>query len=248
MKNIVLVLIITLGIGGISSNLIAQEEVFEHQQLIKNFISTDWTKVYKAKDSLLNIGKPAIPDLIKLLDAPKAFRKLENTADLIYPGTTEFYGHGWFIGYDLDWIAIRAGWALENLTLRNFGFKENAITEKELIELHKDNYAEYIETGKHDVNFERLKFQKLDSIINNVTKWWVENENDWTALEGLKDAIFSDDIVRQLEAIQQMRYPRFKIKGYNQEWFDLEIKVRIIELNKTDNEQLKLQTGYLLRK
>lgn len=248
MKNIVLILLIFLGIGGTNSNLIAQDDDFEYQQLIKDFTSNDWTIVYKAKDSLLNIGKSVIPDLIKLMNDTKAFRKLENTADLIYPGATEFYGHGWFIGYDLDWIAIRAGWALENLTLQNFGFKDNTITEKKLIELHKDNYAKYIETGKHDVNFERSKFQKLDSIINNVTKWWAENENDWTALDGLKDAIFSDDIVRQLEAIQQMRYPHFKIKGYNQEWFDLEIRERIIELNKTDDEQLKLQTGYLLRK
>ena len=44
-----------------------------------------------------------------------------------------------------------------------------------------------------------------------------------------------------------MRYPRIKIKGYDQEWFDKEIKIRIIELNKSDDEELKLQTGYLLR-
>jgi hypothetical protein len=247
MRNIVLKLMIIIGIGGVIPNLIAQENSFEHEQLIKDFTSNDWTKVYKAKDSLLNIGKRAIPDLIELLNNPKAFRKLKNTADLIYPGATEFYGHGWFIGYDLDWIAIRAGWALENLTLENFGFKENTITEKELIELHKDNYAEYIETGKHNVNFERQKFQELDSVINKVTEWWLENENDWTALNGLKEAIYSNDLDRQLEAIQQMRYPRFKINGYNQVWFDLEIRDRIVELNKSDNEELKLQTGYLLR-
>ena len=54
-------------------------------------------------------------------------------------------------------------------------------------------------------------------------------------------------LIRQLDAIQQMRFTRFKIKGYNQEWFDREIRARIIELNKSDNEELKLQTGYLLR-
>lgn len=217
------------------------------ENLISDFVSADWSKVYKAKDSLLNIGKPSIPYLIKLLNNPKDFSKLENTNDLIYPGATEFYGHGWFVNYDLDWIAIRAGWALENLTSQNFGFTENVITEKELIELHKKNYLKYIENGKHDVNFERKKFKKLDVIIERVKDWWKENENGWTALNGLKEAIFSDDINRQLDAIQQMRYPRFKIKGYNQEWFNREIRARIIELNKSDNEELKLQTGYLLR-
>jgi len=220
---------------------------FQYPELIADFTTSEWGKVYKAKDSLLNIGETVIPDLLKLMDNPKAFEKLQNTADLIYPGATEFWGHGRVIDYDLDWIAIRAGWAMENLTSHHFGFSENVITEKELMDLHKKNYAKYIETGKHDVSFERQKFKKLDVIIAKAKNWWKRNQNNWTPLSGLKDAIFSDDISRQLDAIQQMRFTRFKIKGYNQEWFDKEIRARIVELNKTDNEELKLQTGYLLR-
>ncbi|MFD0990700.1 hypothetical protein ACFQ1R_11380 [Mariniflexile jejuense] len=247
MKNTFLILLIFSTLSCLSQSVTTEKAEPDLENLISDFVSTDWGKVYKAKDSLLNIGKQSIPYLIKLLDNPKDFKKLENTADLIYPGATEFYGHDWFINYDLDWIAIRAGWALENLTSQNFGFTENVITEKELIELHKKNYSKYIENGKHDVNFERTKFKELDIIIKRVKDWWKENENGWTALNGLKKAIFSEDINRQLAAIQQMRYPRFKIKGYNQEWFDREIRDRIIELNKTDNEELKLQTGYLIR-
>ncbi|MFT5890356.1 MAG: hypothetical protein ACI9Y7_000446, partial [Dokdonia sp.] len=127
-------------------------------------------------------------------------------------------------------------------------FTENVITEKELIELHKREYSKYIEKGKHDVNFKRTKFKELDTIILRVKDWWKVNENEWTALDGLKEAIFSDDIYRQLDAIQQMRYPYFNMKGYSQGWFDREIRERIVELNKTEDEQLKLQTGYLLRK
>jgi hypothetical protein len=219
---------------------------FKYPELISDFVSSEWGKVFKAKDSLLNIGTPVIADLIKLMDNPKAFEKLQNTADLIYPGATEYWGHGWVIDYDLDWIAIRAGWAMENLTSQHFGFSENVITEKELMDLHKKDYANYIETGIHDVNFKRQKFKELDVIIAKAKDWWKNKEN-WTPLSGLKEAIFSDDINRQLDAIQQMRFTRFKIKGYNREWFDQEIKARIIELNKTDNEELKLQTGYLLR-
>ncbi len=220
---------------------------FEHPELISDFISAEWEKVFKAKDSLLNIGETVIPDLLKLMNDPKAFEKLQNTADLIYPGATEFWGHGWVIDYDLDWIAIRAGWAMENLTSQYFGFTENVITEKGLMDLHKKDYAKYIETGKPDVNFERQKFKELDTIIKKAKIWWKNNQNNWTPLSGLKDAIFSDDIHRQLDAIQQMRFNRFKIKGYNQEWFDKEIRARIVELNKSDDEELKLQTGYLLR-
>ena len=220
---------------------------FDYPELIADFTSSEWGKVYKAKDSLLNIGKSVIPDLIKLMNNPKTFNKLENTADLIYPGATAFYGHGWLIDYDLDWVAIRAGWAMENLTSQHFGFTENVITEKELMDLHKKDYAKYIESGIHNVNFERQKFKELDVIIKKATDWWNNNQDDWTPLSGLKEAIFSDDINRQLDAIQQMRFTRFKIRGYNQEWFDREIKARIIELNKSNDEELKLQTGYLLR-
>lgn len=220
---------------------------FEHPELISDFISAEWGKVYKAKDSILNIGETVIPDLLKLMDNPKGFTKLQNTADLIYPGATEFWGHGWVIDYDLDWIAIRAGWAIENLTSQHFGFSENVITEKELMDLHKKDYAKYIETGKNDVNFERQKFKELDVIITKAKDWWKSNQDNWTPLSGLKEAIFSDDIYRQLDAIQQMRFTRFNIKGYNQEWFDKEIRARIVELNKTDDEELTLQTGYLLR-
>lgn len=97
------------------------------------------------------------------------------------------------------------------------------------------------------MNFERQKFKELKAIIEKTKEWWENNKDNWTPLQGLKDAIYSDDIHRQLDAIQQMRYPRFMIKGYNQEWFDKEIKDRIIGLNKSDNDELKLQTGYLLR-
>ena len=93
MKNIILILLILSTLGCKSQNPTAENQP-KIENLISDFISTDWGKVYKAKDSLLNIGKPSIPYLIKLLDNPKDFRKLENTADLIYPGATEFYGHG----------------------------------------------------------------------------------------------------------------------------------------------------------
>jgi hypothetical protein len=245
MKKIFLVLTILSCFTSKSQN--TESSQFRNPELIAEFTSTNWGKVYKAKDSLLQIGKNAIPDLIKLMDNPKGFAKLINTADLIYPGSTEFYGHGWIIDYDLDWLAIRAGWALENLTSQNFGFSENVITEKELLELHKSDYSKYIESGKHDINFERKKFMKLEEIIKKVKDWQKNNFEDWTPLSGLKDAIFSNDINRQLDAIQQMRYPKFAIKELTQDWFDNNLKKRIEQLNKSGSEELKIQTEYLLR-
>jgi len=222
-KNILLTLFSFLSLICSSQNGIKEKTKPNFENLISNFVSTEWDNVSNAKDSLLNIGKPSIPYLLELLNAPKDFAKLQNTADLIYPGATEFWGHGSIIDYDLDWIAIRAGWALENLTSQYFGFSESVITEKELIELHKNNYAEYIENGKHEIKFERKKFKKLDIIIKKAQDWWKANEKGWTPLNGLKEAIFSNDIYRQSDAIHQMRFPSFKIKGFNQDWFDREI-------------------------
>jgi hypothetical protein len=250
MKSIILIIVIPLLFIIKNQDLKAQEDQYKYQQLIFDLISSDWAKVYKAKDSLISIRKPAIPDLIRLLDDTKAYEKLENTTDLIYPGKGEFIfnGSGWIVDYDLNWIAIRAGWTLEDLTMEDFGFKENLLIQEKLNELYNNHKAEILENGNCKVNFEGTKYKELDNIIMKVSVWWREKESDWTFLIGLKNAIYSDDTNRQLMAIRQMLNYRFKIDGGNKEWFNQEIEDRIIELNKSDNEELKLETEMLLQK
>jgi hypothetical protein len=53
--------------------------------------------------------------------------QLRETWDLIYPGAKTFYGHGYSVDYDLDWLSAKAGWALENLTFQNFGFARGGL-------------------------------------------------------------------------------------------------------------------------
>ena len=214
---------------------------------LDEFVESEWRKVFKAKDTLMMFDKEVIPHLIDLMKDEKRFVKLKNTADLIYPGATEFWGHGWFIPYDLDWITIRAGWALEELTFQNFGFVENSITDVDLIQFHKDNYEEYIKTGKHDVNFERESFKKLSSSINKATEWWIQNEKDWTNLKAIKEALFSDDVERQFNAISHLRYPNYESKGLTIKFYEEELESRIKELSNSKDEgvaqQAKLKVG-----
>ena len=66
---------------------------FEHPELISDFTSAEWEKVFKAKDSLLNIGETVIPDLLKLMDNPKAFEKLQNTAGQKAAGLKTLHWH-----------------------------------------------------------------------------------------------------------------------------------------------------------
>lgn len=241
-RLILIIMLIVIGCTSIQEKeLKIPEATPKIKKLLKNFVASEWGKVYKAKDSLMLIEKDAIPHLIGLMKDKKCFVKLKNTADLIYPGATEFYGHGWFIPYDLDWIAIRAGWALEKLTFQNFGFMEISITDVDLIQLHKDNYEEYIKTGKHDVNFERESVEKLANSIEKTTNWWIENQVGWTNVGAIKEAIYSNSVIRQMNALQHLRYPRYKSKGLTDEYYKKELKPRIEELKLSSDEEIAEQ-------
>src|SRR5262245_44810625 len=114
---------------GVSAQRIKEQNGIK--KLIDDFTSADWQKVHHAKAALESRQSEAIPALIELLDRNEKVELL-NTADLIYPGAKAFYGHGWILDYDVDWISVRAGWALENLTFQNFGFREGVINEADL--------------------------------------------------------------------------------------------------------------------
>lgn len=222
-------------------NLVVSTPSPEIEKQLNDFVASEWGKVYTAKDTLMMMEKEVIPHLIGLMKDEKRFVKLKNTADLIYPGATEFYGHGWFIPYDLDWIAIRAGWALEELTFQNFGFIENSITDVDLIQVHKDNYEEYIQTGKHDINFERESFEKLEKTIKKATDWWIENQDNWTNIEAVKEAINSNDVTRQMNALQHLRYPNYTSKGLTDEYYEKELKPIVEKLKSSNDEEIAKQ-------
>ena len=54
-------------------------------------------------------------------------------ADLIYPGADMFYGHGFIVDYDIDYLPARVGWAPEDITFHSFGFREGVIDEMMLL-------------------------------------------------------------------------------------------------------------------
>ena len=249
MKKILLLIVLFL--IGCSTKQVKELKISEVtpeiEKQLNDFVLSEWGKVYKAKDTLMMIEKEVIPHLITLMYDEKRFVKLANTADLIYPGATTFYGSGWFIPYDLDWIAIRAGWALEELTFQNFGFVETSITNVDLIQLHKDNYEEYIKKGKHDVNFERESFKKLSKSIKKATNWWIENQHDWSNKQAIKDALYCDDVERQMNALQHLRFPNYKSKGLNLHYYENELKSRIEELELSSDEEIAEQAKLKLR-
>jgi len=199
-----------------------------------------YPSVSQNKEALVNLGKDAIPKLIELIK-DTSFVKLENTADLIYPGATEFYGHGYIIDYDIDWISVRAGWVLEELTFEDFGFKQNQIKEDDLFELIQSNYqSEYLEKGTYSVNFKdttelgKLKEYRKQLAIK-VEKWWIENKANWNRFEAIKLALNSKNSNRQHKALHYLRFEKTNCEGLTKVSYNSELKP-LVKVVKTEGE------------
>ena len=217
--------------------------------MIYKLQQANWGEVFMAKDSIENFQKEAISKLIELLK-DTSYVKLKNTADLIYPGAEQFYGHGWIVNYDIDWIAVRAAWALEEITFQNFGYRDMTISEKELMNLHIQNYNSYLQTGSHNVDFknktpqQQLIIYRL-MLANKVSKWWDENKNTWTRFDALKKALLSTDEERQGLAIQYLRFGRTKCDGLTLENYKDEVRPLVEKIKQSKNNASE-QAKYLL--
>ena len=173
--------------------------------LITQLKQQDFDKIFRVKDNIVNTQKEAIPKLIELLK-DTTYIKLQNTADLIYPGADKFYGHGWIVNYDIDWVSVRAAWLLEEITFQNFGYSDLQISEEKLMNLHKQNYTSYLETGSHNIDFknrnprQQLIIYRL-MLADRVSKWWKKEKQSWTRFNALKEALSSNDEKRQSLAL-----------------------------------------------
>lgn len=215
--------------------------------MIAKLRHSDFGDVYQVKDSIVNRGIEAIPKLIELLK-DTSFVKLENTADLIYPGAEKFYGHGWIVNYDIDWISARAAWLVEEITFQNFGYREQTISEDKLMKLHQQNYTSYLQVGSHPVDFKnKTPRQKLiayrQMLADSVSNWWNTNQSSWTRFKALKEALASGNEQRQSLALQFLRFDETKCEGLTRGNYQKELMplVEKIKASKSiEAEQAKL--------
>jgi hypothetical protein len=210
-----------------------------------------YEKVYPSKMKLENYQKDIIPKLIELLN-DTSFVKLSGTADLIYPGSTEFYGHGHFVPYDMDWISVRAGWLLEDLTFMDFGYKTSGVDDTTLFKLMKENYEEYLKKGTYDLEWKNktnreklIEFRKI--LAQKANSWWQANQTNWTRLYAIKDALQSNDENRLGEVLQFLRYGETKCDNLNSQLYLTEIKPLVMSLKGTKYESVKVQVDLLLK-
>ncbi len=218
------------------------------KSLVYSLNKAEWEIVFKSKDSLEQLENEALPYLIENLNSENKYVKLINTADLIYPGTVEFFGSGWVVDYDIDWLAIRTGWVIEEITFENFGFKESIITEDTLMKIMKDSlkYQEYLKTGKYDFIVTPNKVRKLNDIIKRTNDWWSKNSSDWSRLKGITNALKSNDIQRQSNALQYLRHGDFCINGLTREYFEKELRPIVSQLLESEEDFIKEDAKMLL--
>jgi len=211
--------------------------------LIDDFVSDDWQKAHVAESTLESRQAEAIPALIALLDRDEKV-ELHKTADLIYPGAKEFYGHGWTLDYDVDWISVRAGWALEELTFQNFGFREGVIKEADLLKA--------VISGQGNVRLNDpsktsdTKKQIRTQAVSRAKAWWQKAQGSWNRFDAVLEALRSNDPVRQHWTLNWIRNGRTKCDGLTVESFKKSIVPEAEKLSKSSDESVRDQAKYLL--
>jgi len=207
-------------------------------QLISDFLSTDWPTVLVAKEKIENIGSACISDMIAIMNDCREL-KLQNTGDLIYPGAEKFFGHGQIIDYDIDIACVRAGWLLEDLTFRNFGFTGIHLPDNELTGFIQNNFPDYFNNPANHTQYEELtasgKRRLIRSLsIEQVNNWWKTVAASWNRLDALENALNSKDEKCQVKALFYMRYGITKCKGLNERYYRTRLDNSIKKLSRVD--------------
>ena len=214
-----------------------------NDDLIRDFISSDWQKVSAAKAALESRQAKAIPLLVQLLERDEKV-ELDNTLDLIYPGARKFYGHGGILDYDVDWLSVRAGWALEDLTFQNFGFREGAINEADLMKAVLARQSEVRLTDPSKTP--EMKKQLRAEAIARVKTWWQNAHASWNRFDAILEGLRSDDPIRQLWTLNWIRHGKTSCDGLTVESFTKYIVPEARRLLKSKDEGVRDQAKYLL--
>jgi hypothetical protein len=217
------------------------------KELVTDFTSVDWfSKVMPAKLALETRESAALPELIALLDSDRRV-ELMNTADLIYPGAKMFYGHGRILDYDVDWLSVRAGWALEELTFKDFGFRGGTIKESDLLQA--------VLKGKRDVPLGEVtkppgdveaQVQRRAEAVRRAKDWWAGQGGSWRRFDELLRALRSDDSVRQVRALQWVRNGDTRCEGLSVQSYNQFILPEVKRLSGSADEGVRTEAGYLL--
>jgi len=171
---------------------------------------------------------------------------LTDTGDLIYPGAKHFYGHGFIVDYDLDVLAVRAGWVLEELTFQDFGFSAGQIREDVLL---RDTAVHGFETRPLNkvVPVRSPEKDRIQAAITAARNWWDANGARWSRMSALEEALRSANAQRQIRALGYLRYGDTICEGLDLDSYAARLQPVVRRLSKTAPPDVSEQAKLLLR-
>ena len=215
--------------------------------LVSRFASSDWSTVRSAKESLESLQREAIPELLNLLGRDDRV-PLQDTADLIYPGAKTFWGHGEILDYDIAWLSVRAGWALEELTFQAFGFQEGEIDSDALLKAVMSGKADVplSDVAPAELSAETKRARRSEAVARAV-KWWSQASAGWNRLDAVAEALKSNDPVRQVQVLDWLRFGETTCNGLTREVFTARLMPEVRRLTGASDPTVKQQADYLAR-
>lgn len=222
----------------------------DKKQLLSDFVSADWQKVKAAKIELENLQGNILPDLIQLLES-KEKTKLTNTGSLIYPGAEKFFGHGQILDYDIDYIAIRAGWLIEEISFNNFGFSGIHLPQEEMGDFIRITFPDYYGNAANRKKIEGASQNELHSIVqdlavNAAKLWWKDQGSNFTRLKSLVNALQSTDEKRQVKALFYLRNGTSKCDGLSKDVYYNELIREVGRLSSSDIQRISEHAKLIL--
>jgi hypothetical protein len=234
MKSVMILLSLCYGVV----SLVSGNGTGPVKPLMENFLGTDWPAVLDAKEKIENTEAACIDDLIAVMNDCR-ISKLQNTGDLIYPGAEKYFGHGQIIDYDIDDCCVRAGWLLEDLTFRNFGFTGIHLPDKELDGFIRTCFPEYTDNPANLTHLEQLTSSGKRKLIRTlsierVKNWWKAASKNWSRLDALDEALNSQDEKCQVKALFYIRYGTTRCSGLNEKYYKTHLESSIRKLSKAE--------------
>jgi hypothetical protein len=212
---------------------------------MQDLTSDNWPKVATAKLRLESRQAEALPALIELTKSDKRMR-LESTWDLIYPGARTYSGHGFIVDYDLDWLSVRAGWVLEEMTFENFGFSAGEIRKADLFEAtlagKTDQPLKDVVKLSDDLETKR---QRWNAAAKRAQEWWSRRDGKWNRADALIEAIQSGDDRRIGIAFEWIRNGDTRCDGFNRDFVKTQVVPVVKKLPNSEMKDRQDILGYL---
>ena len=209
--------------------------------------TVDWHTVHYSATALERQPQKAMPLLVKLLERDERI-ELTGTYDLIYPGAHAFYGHGFWVDYDLDWLSVRTGWLIEKTAFQDFGFSEDEIRAVKVlpegvVEPSEMTVRESTRTTKH---WAPIRKELRAKAIAQALTWWHSRDPKWTRLTALQNALNSQKSSRVVRALSWIRYETSPIDGFTRESYIRDIYPIVRRLAESEDETISRNAQQLV--